>query len=134
MDDEQRAARETDVRDLYRLWREGELEAALGRVHPEIVWAEPEETIGARRGTGVERARTGVTDWEGSFEHYSGELVSTEWLGDSLLVEFIQRIRAGGSTVDVESTIWHVWGFRDGLPARMEMFFERDQAVQAAKS
>jgi ketosteroid isomerase-like protein len=135
IEDARRHAREECVTELYDLWGRGELDAALARLHPEVEWAEPEETIGAQRGTGVERAREGVTQWEASFDNYYGELTGIESIGDRVLAEFIQRVQAGGSSVPLETVVFHVWGFRDGLPASMEMFFDREQALlQAAKS
>jgi hypothetical protein len=101
-------------------------------VHPEIEWAEPQETIGARTGTGTEHAREGIKQWEESFDSYGGDVTGVESLGDHVLVEWTQRVRAGGSSVELETPVMHLWGFRDGLPARMRMFFERDQALLAA--
>lgn len=134
LDGARATARQEYIAELYGMWAGGDLDAALGHVHPEIEWAEPQETIGSRRGVGRERAREGVEQWAASFDSFGGEVAGLEAVGDRVIVEFVQRVRAGGSSVELETPVFHVWGFRDGLAASMQMYFERDQALQAAKS
>jgi ketosteroid isomerase-like protein len=134
IEEARRIAREDEIKELYGLWDAGDLEGAMARVHPEIEWAEPEETIGARKGTGTEHAREGIRQWEESFDSYGGEVTGVESVGEYVLVEWVQRVRAGGSSVEMETPVMHLWGFRDGRAAQMRMYFERDQALDAAKS
>ena len=133
LDEARTAAMKEEIAELYELWAAGRLDDVIPRLHPEIVWAEPKDTIGARAGVGTDRAYEGVTQWEGSFDSYRGEIRDIESVGRNLVVDFVQHIRAGGSSVELATEVFHVWGFRDGLPARMEMFFEREQAVEAAR-
>lgn len=135
LDEARSVARMDEIAELYELWAQGEIESAMARVHPEIEWAEPEETIGAQSGTGTEWAREGIEQWADSFDTYGGSVTGIESVGESVLVEWTQRVRAGGSSVELETPVQHLWSFTGGLPSRMRMYFGRDQALEeAAKS
>lgn len=127
-------ALEECVRELYDLWSDGRLDEAMARVDPEIEWAEPAEMIGAGVRAGRDATKEGLADWIGSFDSYGGEVRGMEVVASSVVVEFVQRVRAGGSSVEIETPVFQVWSFRDGRPARMAMYFEREQAVRAAQS
>ena len=51
--------------------------------------------------------------------------------GDRLLVPLQVRARGTGSTVEIEQAVWHVAVVRDGRIARLEVFFDREQALTA---
>lgn len=131
LDEARKLAREEEIREIYELWDEGAHEQAIARVHAEVEWVEPAETIGSQSRLGRDEAHRGINEWVGSFESYEGEMVRVEAVGERVLVEYVQRVSAGGSSVAVESPIFHIWEFRDGLPARMAMYFERDQALNS---
>lgn len=127
-------ALEENVRELYELWSSGRLDDAMTRLDADIEWVEPEETIGSRSRAGRDAAREGLTEWVTSFDSYSGEVDAVQVTGDVVIVRFVQRVRAGGSTVDIETPVFHVWGFRAGRPARMAMYFEEQQAAEGARA
>jgi ketosteroid isomerase-like protein len=52
--------------------------------------------------------------------------------GDKIVVYFVQRCRPQGSTATVEIRAGHLWTMRDGRPAALEIFPEREQAKAAA--
>jgi hypothetical protein len=43
-----------------------------------------------------------------------------------------QRATGAVSGVPLEGDLFQVWQLRDGVPARMEMFFDREKAQAAA--
>ena len=125
-------ARVECIAELYGMWARGEVEGAIARVHPDIEWTEPEETIGAQRRLGREGALEGIEQWSQSFDSYDGELTGIEAVAETVMVEFVQRVRAGGSAVELENRLFHVWWFRDGVPAKMTMYFDRERALREA--
>ena len=53
--------------------------------------------------------------------------------GDRIAVFFVLRTRPRGSTAMVEIRAGHLWTMRDGKPASLEVFPEREKALAAAE-
>jgi ketosteroid isomerase-like protein len=53
--------------------------------------------------------------------------------GDRIAVFFVMRTRPHGSSAMVEIRAGHLWVMRDGRPASLEVFPERDDALRAAE-
>jgi ketosteroid isomerase-like protein len=119
------------VLELYRLWGEEGLDAAMVHVSPEIEWIEPAEAIGRDSRRGIDAARENYESWTGSYEDYEGEVAEVEDSGERVLVHFVQRGRPRGGSVAVEGTVYQLWTVRDGLAARMQMFFDAEEARAA---
>ena len=63
------------------------------------------------------------------FEHQHFEVAGPiEERENRLLVALRVRARGAGSSMDVEQDVWHVAGVRAGRIARLEIFFDREQA------
>jgi ketosteroid isomerase-like protein len=78
-------------------------------------------------------ARQWMLSWAESFERLTQELVELRDVGDGrVLAEFIQRGWSAGSDVPVELPTWSLITLRDGEPTRMELFMNRDAALEAA--
>jgi ketosteroid isomerase-like protein len=119
------------VLELYRLWDEQGVEAALARVSPELEWIEPELAVGRESRRGVKDALENYESWTGSYEDYGGEVESVEDRGERVLVHFIQRGTPRGGSKPVEGSVYQLWTVRDGLAVRMQMFFDADAARAA---
>ncbi len=79
-----------------------------------------------------EAAREWVTAWVESFVGHTIEGSDFIDAGDKVFYEIFQRGRPPGSKVAVEGRWWVVNTFREGAIARVEVFDERDQALEAA--
>jgi ketosteroid isomerase-like protein len=80
-----------------------------------------------------EEARRWIVAWVDSFERLTQELVKLTDAGDDrVLAEFIQRGWTAGSDVPVELPTWSLSTLRDGELTRMELFMNRDAALEAA--
>jgi len=119
------------VLELYRLWSEQGVEAAMQHVSPEIEWIEPAEAVGREDRRGVEGALENYESWTGTYEEYGGEIADVEDDGDRVLVHFVQRGTPRGGSKAVEEPVYQLWTVRDGLAARMQMFFDVEDARAA---
>ena len=81
---------------------------------------------------GVERARRAFEDFFSPYEEVSVEPEAFFEGNGQLVVFFLQRARPLGSTAIVERRAAHLWTMRDGQATRLEIFPERDQALEAA--
>ena len=122
------------VLELYRLWNEQGVEAALAHVSPDLEWIEPEEAIGRESRRGVDDALENYESWTGSYEEYTGEIQDVKERGERVLVHFIQRGRPRGGSKAVEGSVFQLWTVRDGLAVRMQMFFDAGDARAALYS
>jgi hypothetical protein len=52
--------------------------------------------------------------------------------GDRIVVFFLQRSRPRGSSATVEIQAGHLWTMRDGKAAGLQIFPEREKALEAA--
>lgn len=66
-----------------------------------------------------------------AFDHQRFDVVDLAERGARLLVTLRVTARGAGSEVEVEQDVWHVVDFRDGRIARLEIHFDRDDAVAA---
>ena len=119
------------VLELYRIWQQEGIEAAIAHVSPDIEWIEPFDAIGRESRQGVDGALEGYESWAGSYEDYGGEIVDVEEAGDRVLVHFMQRGTPRGGSVAVEGLVYQLWTLRDGVPVRMQMFMALDDAHAA---
>ena len=116
------------VLELYRLWSEQGIEAAIAHLSPEIEWIEPAEIVGRESRHGIEGALEGFESWTGMYDEYGGDITAMEDDGDDVLVHFIQRARLRGGTKAVEEPVYHLWTVRDGLAVRLQIFFDVEDA------
>lgn len=66
------------------------------------------------------------------FEHQRFEVAGeVSDAGDRLLVPLRVSARGAGSTMEIEQDVWHVVLLREGRIARLEIFFDREQALAA---
>ena len=118
------------VLELYRLWSEQGIEAAIAHLSPDIEWIEPAEIVGRESRHGIEGALEGFESWTESYDKYGGDITAVEDDGDDVLIHFIQRGRLRGGTKDVEEPVCHLWTVRDGVAVRIQIFFD----VEAARA
>ena len=122
------------VLDLYRIWADQGIEAAMAHLSPEIEWIEPQEVVGRESRHGIDGALEGFDSWTGMYDEYGGEIAEVEDYGERVLVHFVQRGTPRGGSKQVEEPVYQLWTVRDGLAVRMQMFFDVEDARQALHS
>ncbi len=81
---------------------------------------------------GHEGARRAVDTWFEVWEWMRVEIEDIVEVDDRALVTAHQRAKGKGSAVEVEVDTFNVYTFRDGKVIRIELFTERDPALEAA--
>jgi ketosteroid isomerase-like protein len=109
-------------------------EEVFRRTHDDFEFKPPERGLGAGTARGRENARDAVKTFFSPFEEVVIEPQEFHERGDRIAVFFLMRTRPHGSTAMVEIRAGHVWTMRDGKPARLEVFPEREKALEAAES
>ncbi len=101
--------------------------------HPDLVW--DTTTFGgfnAERCIGVDEANRWLARWIGPFIDWSIEVEEAIEAGDKVVAVSRQRGTPGHGGPQVELRLAQVWTFRDGLIARMKMYPDRAEALEAA--
>jgi ketosteroid isomerase-like protein len=81
---------------------------------------------------GRRKASRAFEDFFAPYEEVTVEPEEFFERGDRIVVFFAQRVRPRGSSVLVEIRAGHLWTLRDGKAARLEIFPEREKALEAA--
>jgi ketosteroid isomerase-like protein len=81
---------------------------------------------------GVEPARRAFADFFSPFEAVSVEAEAFFEGDGQIVVFFLQRARPIGSSGVVETRAAHLWTMHDGMATRLEIFPQRERALEAA--
>jgi ketosteroid isomerase-like protein len=129
--------REDLVRSLYEAFNRGDIETALGRIHPDMelrLAIEPVEAVvgGSRLDL---RGREGVRKFfellDSSWEDVRVEIKEiVEGAGDRLICFETWTVR-GDQGIEVATELIDVYGFRDGLIASCDGFRDKNEALAA---
>jgi ketosteroid isomerase-like protein len=95
----------------------------------EFVTAAEMPDAGTYRG---QEARDWVRTYIETFEGYTQEATESIDAGDKVVAAILQRGRPRGSDTPVESRWWQVLTFREGAVARVQMFAQKSDALEAA--
>ena len=81
---------------------------------------------------GAEGARTFLREWTDAWEDWELEIDALHDAGDSVVALMRQHGRSKAGGMPVEMSFAQVWTLRDGKEARMEMYSDRGEALEAA--
>jgi ketosteroid isomerase-like protein len=114
----------------------GDPDAFEACLHPEVEWEERGDPLPGLRGTYCGRAE--VRKWfEEAFlgvwesQHVEVEEI-TEASDDRVFLETLSTARGSASGIETELRAWNVFWFANGEIARRQVFWTRDEALEAA--
>jgi ketosteroid isomerase-like protein len=109
-----------------------DIEAAVAYLDPDFELREWPNAPGAQTYHGADGARRALDKWLESWEWMHVEVEDIIEAGDSAVVKLHQRAKGSGSGIEVEIRSWNVYTFRAGKVLRLELFTEREPALEAA--
>jgi ketosteroid isomerase-like protein len=118
-------------RGIKRVGETGQFPADT--VRPDFVWdmskyaGWTEQPIYA----GAEGVQRFLDDWTGVWHHWEVEIEELHDVGDKVVAILRQRGRSKMSRTLVEGSIGQVWTLRDGKGARMDMYSDPQEALEA---
>jgi ketosteroid isomerase-like protein len=119
------------IRDAYRAYNRGEVDAVLELLHPDVEWLPPPSSLEPRPLHGRDAVREYLAP--NFFENQSAEPLEVIHEGDRVLVVARTRARGRGSGIEIDQTTYHVWTVVDGRAVRFAAYVDRDQALGAFK-
>jgi ketosteroid isomerase-like protein len=121
-----------NIRARYRAVSSEDRGAAFRDVHPGFTLKTPDRVPNAGTYFGSEEATRFFEDFWEPFAEVSVEPEEFFENGDQIAVFLRVRLRPRDSSVPVELRVGALWVMKDGKPLRVEMFPEREQALEAA--
>lgn len=118
------------IREGYDAFNRGDFEAASKHLHPDIVWRRPMQVEGVMRG--ADDARDHMEP--DAFSEQRTEIHSMETIGDRVLVDSTFHAVGASSGLPFSQDVFHLWRIRDGLAVEFDGFFDRGEAVAAARA
>ena len=111
----------------------GGVDASLEHIHPEVSWNAPPEWLEKRVYYGHDGIRELAASWEANFEEYRLEIERLVDLDSDRAFALIhQRGTIRGSGVEIEQPVAFIAEIRDGLVARIDVFFSWEAGLEAA--
>ena len=80
---------------------------------------------------GAEGARTFLAAWTAVWDEWALEIDAVHDAGDKVVVRLRQRGRSKAAGMPVEMSFAQVWTLCDGKGARMDMYSDPDEALEA---
>jgi ketosteroid isomerase-like protein len=116
---------------LERVWRENDLQGALGDLPEDFEWVVPGYP-GNEASRGPEATLEFFRDWIDQWDDLRVDWELEEAGSDTVLTFVDMRGRGRASGVPVDLHFAQVWSFRDGVPVRMDYYAEDEEARRAA--
>lgn len=117
----------------YEALNRGDVQGAMEALAEDAEWHESE----VLPDTGVYRGRAAIreflTDFLASWERFHQTVEEARHEGDRVAVVIHFQARGRGSTAEVDARYAHVWTMRGGVGARVDAFYERDEALAAIR-
>ena len=118
-------------RGYTMMWREGRVDEALAGLGDDFEWVVPRHPEGS-----VRRGAAGVIEffheWIEPWEDFQIDWELEQAVPDRVLATVDMSGRGRVSGVPAEMRFFQVWSYRDGRVVRMEMYYDRPAARQAA--
>jgi len=121
------------IRRGFEAWEQGDLEAHLRLVHEDIVCSRVAPLINPKTYHGLQGYLEFAGEWLAPYDDL--KFLPNEYIdasGDRVVVKVPQEGRLAGSDRVVKGTFWFLMTLHDGKLTRVEIYGDRDQALEAA--
>lgn len=122
----------TLVRRIQDAFNGRDMDSLVEDFDPEVELSEWPTAPGASSFHGIDGVRSAMEGWFEVWEWMHVELAELVDAGDRVLATVDQRAKGKESEVEVEIRSYNVYWFRDGKVIRIQLFTEREAALEAA--
>jgi ketosteroid isomerase-like protein len=119
------------LRAGYEQFNSGSWEGLVQAAHPDFELKTAARFTSPGTYRGAEHMQRFFEDFFAPFESVNAQPQKFFEDGDRIAVLLKVRIRPRGSSAELENKIGHLWTFRDGKALRLEIFPEREKALEA---
>jgi hypothetical protein len=124
------------IKPIFEQWGQGNWQPRFEVYDPHIEWGWSEEFPEGLEGVFEDRRDPNprLHTWLSPWEDWRVEAEEYLEIGDHVVVLARYRGRGKGSGFEVESEGAHVFELRDGKVVRLEIFNDRDRAIESVKA
>ncbi len=119
------------VRAAIEAYLRGDEATMLALASPDVLATQFPDQLDVTDHRGRAELQRMMTEWVGSWEDWTIELVSFDAADERVFVNAVQRGRGRESGAPMESEVTFVFTVRDGLIARWQMFHTEREAREA---
>ena len=117
----------------FEAWERGDLALFEDWTTPDLLIVQPPEVPDAKTYEGRAAMAEAWEDWPNEWDDFRLDLVEVIDVSDNVAVSVTRhRGRGRESGIEMDFQVFYVHRLRDGKLARMDMFFSREQALEAA--
>jgi len=121
------------VRRSVEAFNEGGLEAVAEFAHPDIEFQEPPTQPAPRTARGQEAVTETWGSFDAAWDEHRSELKEVQELSeDEVLLSSVEHFR-GRDGIEISAPCWTIYTFRDGKIVKFRPFWDRAQALDAAR-
>jgi ketosteroid isomerase-like protein len=120
------------VRGYIDAFNRRDLDALIAGAEPDVELHEWPNAPGAETHHGPDGLRKAFDNWFEIWEWMHLEIEDITEAGDRVLFTLHQRAKGRGSEIEVSITSFNVYSFRYGKVSRIQLFTEREPALEAA--
>jgi ketosteroid isomerase-like protein len=121
------------VEGTWAAFQRGDVAAMRATCHPDVLIVQPPEVPDTKAYSGLAGVKEAVEDWPKQWDDFQFEVLELIDVSDTQLVS-VTRHRGHGtmSGIEVDTIVAYVHTIRDGKLTRLDMFFSKEQAFEAA--
>jgi ketosteroid isomerase-like protein len=120
------------IRAVYERWAEGDFEAGVHLLDPEVELVMSPDFPDAGTYVGIEGVRSYTRGFLEPWQRITIEAEELTGAGDQVIAGVLQRGVGEGSGIETELRYYHLWSVRAGKVIRLETFRERTLVRAAA--
>ena len=118
------------LRDAYRAFNRGDLDAAVQLLSPDVEWSEPPEFPGGGSYHGRDRAKQYLTQSRAAWSEVESQPEDFVVVGNRIVVFVRARLKAKSTDAWREVKLADVYTFQNGQAVNMQAFADRKQALK----
>ena len=119
------------VESSYEALNRGDIGATVAVLQDDASWVEHSDLPEAGTYQGVAMIRAFLEQFLESWDEFHQEIEERIVRGHCALLFIHLRARGKGSGIEVDSRYAHLWRLSDGEGARVDAYYDRDQALAA---
>jgi ketosteroid isomerase-like protein len=122
------------VESSYEALNRRDIAGTVAALHDDAQWVEHSDLPEAGTYEGVETIRSFLEQFMESWEDFHQEIEDEIVRGPCLLLFIHLEARGRGSGIEVDSRYAHLWQVKEGKGARVDAYYDREQALAALRA
>jgi ketosteroid isomerase-like protein len=121
------------VGDGWAAFQRGDVAAMRVNCHPDVLIVQPPEVPDTKTYSGLAGVKEAVEDWPNEWDDFQFDVLELIDVSDNEVVSVTRhRGRGAKSGIEMDAIVAYVHTIRDGKLTRLDMFFSKEQALEAA--